>query len=132
VSRITSHIAIAAAALVAGGLGATAFSSTEPERQAKTVPARPLPPQIRTVVVTKTIHRVRHVRVHARHPAPVAAPPPAPVAVVPAPAPVRSPVVARRPVVIPSAPATHPLKTRTSGGGGEHEDGGSDEGGGDD
>ena len=65
VSRITSHVAIAAAALVAGGLGATAFS--EPGRRRapcdRTLPgARPT--QVRTVVVTKTIHRVRHVRVH--------------------------------------------------------------------
>ena len=82
VSRITSHVAIATAALVAGGLGATAFSSPDPVRQATTIPGRPLPPQVRTVVVTKTIHRVRHVRVHP-HPAPVAAPPPAPVAVAP-------------------------------------------------
>jgi hypothetical protein len=120
VSRITSHVAIAAAALVAGGLGATAFSSTEPERQAATVPARPLPPRVRTVVVTKTIHRVRHVRVHARRPAPVAAPPPAPVAAAPS-APV---AVTRRPVAI-RAPATRPLRTRTSGhgGGGERERG---------
>jgi hypothetical protein len=133
VSRITSHVAVATAALVAGGLGATAFSSPEQERQATTVPARPLPPQVRTVVVTKTIHRVRHVRVHP-HPAPVAAAPPAPVAVAPRPAPVRSPVVMRRPVAIRPAPATHPLKTRTSGhggGGGEHE-GAEHEGGGDD
>ena len=127
-SRITSHVAIATAALVAGGLGATAFSSPDPVRQATTIPGRPLPPQVRTVVVTKTIHRVRHVRVHP-HPAPVAAAPPAPVAV----APVRSPVAIRRPVAIRPAPATQPLKTRTSGhgGGGEH-DGAEHEGGGDD
>ena len=131
-SRITSHVAIATAALVAGGLGATAFSSPDPVRQATTIPGRPLPPQVRTVVVTKTIHRVRHVRVHP-HPAPVAAPPPAPVAVAPRPAPVRSPVAIRRPVAIRPAPATQPLKTRTSGhgGGGEH-DGAEHEGGGDD
>ena len=127
-SSITSHVAIATAALVAGGLGATAFSSPDPVRQATTIPGRPLPPQVRTVVVTKTIHRVRHVRVHP-HPAPVAAPPPAPVAVAPRPAPVRSPVAIR----LRPAPATQPLKTRTSGhgGGGEH-DGAEHEGGGDD
>jgi hypothetical protein len=134
VSRITSHLAIAAAALVAGGMGAAAFTSPGPERQATTLPARPLPPQVRTVVVTKTIHRVRHVRVHARRPAPVAAPPPAPVAVAARQVPVRSPVVVRRPLSIRPVPATHPLKTRTSGqgGGGEHEGDGEHEGGGDD
>jgi hypothetical protein len=133
VTRIISHIAVAAVALAAGGLGATAFSSTEPADRA-IVPARPLPEQVRTVVVTKTIHRVRHVRVHHK-PAPVAAPPP-PVAVAPQPVVARSPAVVRRPVTIRPAPATHPLKTRTSGhggggGGGEHE-GGEHEGGGDD
>jgi len=128
VSRIISHLAIAAAALVAGGLGALAFSG-DPERPGAAIATRTLPPppeQVRTVVVTKTIHRVRHVRVHPRHPAviaapPAPAPPPAPVVVAP------RPVAARAP-----APAPSRVTTRTSGhagtGGGEHEH----EGGGDD
>jgi hypothetical protein len=133
VTRFASHIAIAAAALVAGGFGATAFSSPESSREGAAVPTLTAPPeQVRTVVVTKTIHRVRHVRVHHKA-APVAAPAaaPPPVAVAPA-RPRYVPVAAPRPVV---APATHPLKTRTSGGSGtgEHEhDGGDHEGGGDD
>jgi hypothetical protein len=123
VTRYASHIAVAAAALVAGGFGATAFSNPESSRDAAAVPTQTVPPeQVRTVVVTKTIHRVRHVRVHAK-PAPAPAPRPAPVAVVPA-RPRYVPVAAPRRVV---APATHPLKTRTSGhGGGEHEGGGDD------
>jgi hypothetical protein len=128
-TRLTSHIAVAAAALLAGGLGAAAFSNSEPARDSAAVPTQPVPPeQVRTVVVTKTIHRVRHVRVHAHRPAAVVAAPPAPVAVAPAPAP--APVVTRRPVVLRPS---HPIQTRTSGhsGGGEHESG-EHEGGGDD
>jgi hypothetical protein len=134
VTRFASHIAIAAAALVAGGFGATAFSSPESSREGAAVPTQTAPPeQVRTVVVTKTIHRVRHVRVHHK---PVAAPAPAapaPVAVAPA-RPRYVPVAAPRPVVAPAT--THPLKTRTSGhggsGSGEHEGGREHEGGGDD
>jgi len=134
VTRFASHIAIAAAALVAGGFGATAFSSPESSRENAAVPTQTAPPeQVRTVVVTKTIHRVRHVRVHHKAVAtPAPAPAPAPVAVAPA-RPRYVPVAAPRPVV---APATRPLKTRTSGHGtsgeSEHESGGEHEGGGDD
>ena len=137
-TRYASHIAVATAALVAGGLGATAFSNPEPARQASAVPAQTMPPeQVRTVVVTKTIHRVRHVRVHAKHP-PATPAPAAAVAAAPAPA----PVATRRQVVLrPSHPIqthtsghggtspSHPIKTHTSGGGGgehEHEGGGDD------
>ena len=131
-TRFASHIAIAAAALVAGGFGATAFSSPESARDNAAVPTQTAPPeQVRTVVVTKTIHRVRHVRVHHKAVA-TPAPAPAPVAVAPA-RPRYVPVAAPRPVV---APATRPLKTRTSGHGtggeSEHESGGEHEGGGDD
>jgi hypothetical protein len=129
-TRYASHIAIAATALAAGGLGATAFSNPETARDSAAVPTQPVPPeQVRTVVVTKTIHRVRHVRVHHRQAQAPAAPPPAPVAVAPAPAP--APVVTRRPVALRP---THPIQTRTSGhsgSGGEHESG-DREGGGDD
>jgi len=132
VTRFASHIAIAAAALVAGGFGATAFSSPESSREAAAAPTLTAPPeQVRTVVVTKTIHRVRHVRVHHKAAPAVAPAAPPPVAVAPQ-RPRYVPVAAPRPVV---APATHPLKTRTSGasGTGEHEhDGGDHEGGGDD
>ena len=125
-TRFASHIAIAAAALVAGGFGATAFSSPESSRENAAVPTQTAPPeQVRTVVVTKTIHRVRHVRVHHKA---VATPAPAPAPVVVAPArPRYVPVAAPRPVV---APSTRPLKTRTSGHGAsgesEHEGGGDD------
>ena len=104
--------------------------TADPERPDGAVAARTLPPppeQVRTVVVTKTIHRVRHVRVHPRHPAVAAAPPapaPAPVAVAP------RPVAVRAPAVAPS----HPVTTRTSGHGGSggEREGGEHEGGGDD
>src|SRR5204863_9136193 len=126
VSRTISHLAVAAAALVAGGLGAAAFSA-DPERPDSAIAARtlPAPPeQVRTAVVTKTIHRVRHVRVHHSAPAPAPAPAPAAIPVAPPP----RPVAVRAPV----APASHPVTTRTSGhaggGGGEREH----EGGGDD
>jgi hypothetical protein len=128
VNRIISHLAIAAAALLAGGLGAMAFTA-DPKGPDAAVATRtlPAPPeQVRTVVVTKTIHRVRHVRVHPRHLAVVAAPAPAPAPVAVAP----RTVAARAPAVVPSRPGT----TRTSGhggsGGGEHEH--EHEGGGDD
>ena len=127
-TRFASHIAIAAAALVAGGFGATAFSSPESSREGAAVPTQTAPPeQVRTVVVTKTIHRVRHVRVHHK---PVAAPAPAPAPVAVAPArPRYVPVAAPRPVV---APATRPLSTHTSGHGGSGEHEHEHEGGGDD
>lgn len=133
-TRIVSHIAVAAAALAVGGLGATAFSNSEPARSGAAVPTQPAAPEeVRTVVVTKTIHRVRHVRVH--RPTPAAAPP---VAVAPRPAP--APVAARQTVALrPTHPIsthtsghaapTHKITTHTSGGGGgehEHEGGGDD------
>ena len=125
-TRFASHIAIAAAALVAGGFGATAFSSPESARDNAAVPTQTAPPeQVRTVVVTKTIHRVRHVRVH--HKAVAAPAVTSAVAVAPA-RPRYVPVAAPRPVVAPAT--THPLKTRTSGHGAsgesEHEGGGDD------
>jgi hypothetical protein len=127
VPRILSHAVIAAVALVTGGAAAIAFSAN-PERPASAVATRtlPAPPdEVRTVVVTKTIHRVRHVKAHR---------PPAPAAPAPAPAPVPAPVavVPRRVAVqAPAVVHTRPVTTRTSGhgtGGGEHEH----EGGGDD
>ena len=139
-TRTASHIAVAAAALVVGGLGATAFSNPDPAREGAAAPTQPAPPEeVRTVVVTKTIHRVRHVRVH--RPAAAAAPPPAPVAVAPRPAP--APVATRRAVALrPTQPISthtsghsgtstkHAITTHTSGhggeGGGEHEGGGDD------
>jgi hypothetical protein len=152
VKSIASHLSIAVVGLVGGGIGAAAVSQSPPAHPTTLVsaPPRPLPPEVRTVVVTRTIHRVRHIhaKVHRRPPA--AAPPPVRVAVASAPvvhaAP--APVVAAPPPAVhvthtsgaASAPAVTPthVTTHTSGaghggaGGGEGDDGGDGGGGHDD
>jgi hypothetical protein len=126
VKSTVSHVAVAATALLAGGAGALAFSNPEAAHTEAAASAPPAPPeQVRTVVVTRTIHRIRHVRVHHKPVPVVAAAPPAPVAAAPA-------VVSRPVAVAPRQQVVQPLKTRTSGHGsgghgeGEHEGGGDD------
>ena len=125
--RITTHVAVAAVALTAGAAGSAAlFAGADPVTTTASVsrPAPAPPEQVRTVVVTRTIHRVRHVHVRPRRPAPVSAPP-VPVSAPPPPVRTAAPI-AVAPRTIRSAPATQrPLRTRTSGHGGSrgHEDG---------
>ena len=144
----TSYLAVAAAALVTGGLVATAV--TKPADTVKPtalkIPAATPPEQVRTQVVTRVIHRVHRVHVHpkAHHVAAAAAPAPA----APAPAPVVRAAPAPAPAVVPrripvathiptttSAPVRQSkptLTTRTSGHGTGSQSGGRDsEGGGD-
>ena len=146
-SRITTHVAVAVAALTAGAAGsAVLLANADPAGTAATVASPgPTPPeQVRTVVVTRTIHRVRHVHVRARHPLPVSAPPirtAAPVAVAPRvvrSAPVSQPLRTSSQTRTLRPTGSSPLRTRTSGhsGAGTHEDGAEhergDDGGGDD
>jgi hypothetical protein len=122
-NRIATHALVAAAAVTAGGLGAATLTPAEDSRTA--VAVRRLPPQpeqVRTVIVTKTIHRLRYVHPRPRPPAAAAAPPPvAPAAPAPASA-------VRPRLAVGSAP----LRTRTSGGGSAHGAEGEHEGGHDD
>lgn len=132
--RITTHVAVAVAALTAGAAGsAVLLANADPVGTAATVtsPGPPPPEQVRTVVVTRTIHRVRHVHVRARRPAPVSAPPiraAAPVAVAPRTvrsAPVSQPLRTSTQTRAVRPTGNSPLRTRTSGhsGAGTHEDG---------
>jgi len=76
-----------------GALGAVALASNNAPTPAAPPSARrvvELPPEIRTVTVTRTIHRVRHEHAPAKTAAPPAAPPVAPPAAAPAAVPVRS------------------------------------------
>jgi hypothetical protein len=124
-SRIATHLVVVAAALTAGAAGAAAVGRPEPAGDAATIRRlAPGPEQVRTVVITRTIHRVRHVHVRPRRPPAAATPPVA--AAAPAPAPVVAAAPPRR------VAAAAPLRTRTSGGsghgGGEREtEGGSDD-----
>jgi len=117
--KLVSHLSVGAAALAVGGVAAGTITAAR-DRPAPPV-AGAQPEQVRTVVVTQTVHRTRHVKPKARHAA--AAPAPAPAA----------------PVVRASAPAPRsaaPVRSQTSGGraggddGAEHErgeDGGRDD-----
>ena len=61
-----------------GALGAVALASNDASTPAASPGARrviELPPEIRTVTVTRTIHRVRHAHAPATTAAPTAAPP---------------------------------------------------------
>lgn len=125
-SRIASHLVVAAIALPAGALGASALAPRETSEQPRVLRRLAAPEHVRTVVVTRTIHRVRHV--HARpHPAPApTGSVNAPTAATPVAAPAAAP---RAPVAGPPAVAVRqpaaPLRTRTSGAShgasGEHE-----------
>jgi hypothetical protein len=111
--------------LVAGGAaGVTLFERPEPAGVAQAAAARPAPVEVRTEVIHRTVHVVRHIRPKHR----IAASP-APVAVqAPAPPPQRTAVTAA-----PPAPrATRPLQTHSSATGASHGDDDEHEGGGDD
>ena len=137
----TTYLAVAAAALVTGGLVATSLNKpADPVKPTALRAPIVAPEQVRTQVVTRVIHRVHRVHVHPKphHPAVAAAAPPAPAPVVhaaPAPAPVIQPrrvVVAQHiptPTTAPAHPTTKPtLSTRTSGHGTGSSGGGEDNG----
>jgi hypothetical protein len=102
--------------LVAGGAAGVALFE-RPDPAAPTA-ARPAPVEVRTEVIHRTVHVVRHIRPKHR----VAAPP-APAAVQGA-----APVVARA----PAPRTTRPLRTQSSATGASHGDDGEHEGGDDD
>jgi hypothetical protein len=106
-------ISAAVGLLVAGGAGGLAlFERPDPAGVAPTA-ARPAPVEVRTEVIHRTVHVVRHIRPKRR----IAAPPPQRVAVTAAP---------------PAPRATWPLRTHSSATGASHGDDGEHEGGGDD
>lgn len=136
-----TYLAVGATALTVGGIVGTAMTATPDTKNAsETVAAAPVPEQVRTQTVTRTIHRVRkvHVKAKPKHRAAAAAPAPAPAPAAPAavaPAPVapaprvRTSVPVSVPIAnsAPARPAPKPtIKSRTSGGsaGGEREDDG--------
>jgi hypothetical protein len=134
-----THIAAAGTMVALGALAAVAIGAGAGE-PAKTVSVpRAQPVEVRTVVVHRTVHVVRHQKPKKQKP--VAAPPapaatsrPVQIAQAPASQPTYQPVA-----TTPAPAAEQPLKTATSGGGGEHKDDGGEhehehehEGGGDD
>jgi hypothetical protein len=132
--RITRTGAATGATLLAlGALGGAAVSS-QPDRPPAAQVPKAVPAEVRTVVVTRTIHRVRHER--APRPAhPVAAPPPVPAAPAPASRVVQV-AAAPRPRVplraVAPRPAPKPLRSHTSGAAGHHGEGDDGGEGGDD
>lgn len=110
----------AAALLVAGGAAGAALTAQADRSSAPARAAGPAPVEVRTEVVHRTVHVVRHVRPKPKH---VAAAPPAPAA------PAVTPVTARPVAASPARPASRPLRTRSSATGGEREDHGEGDGG---
>jgi hypothetical protein len=88
-------------------------------------PSRPAPVEVRTEVIHRTVHVVRHIRPKRRTVAPAA---PAAVAAPAAAPPQRAAVT----VAPPASAATRPLRTHSSATGASHGDDGEHEGGGDD
>jgi hypothetical protein len=112
--------AAAVGLLVAGGAGGLALFERPDRAGVVATAARPAPVEVRTEVIHRTVHVVRHIRPKHR----IA--PPAPAAVqAPAPPPQRVAVT-----VAPPAPrATRPLRTHSSATGSSHGDEGEHEGG---
>jgi hypothetical protein len=104
--------------LVAGGAGGLALFERPDRADVAATAARPAPVEVRTEVIHRTVHVVRHIRPKRR-----LAAPPSPAAVQ-APA----PVAARAPALR----ATRPLRSHSSATGASHGDDGEHEGGGDD
>jgi hypothetical protein len=125
--RPAASVLAAAALLVVGGAAGAALTA-QPDRAAVAAgPAPPAPVEVRTQVIHRTVHVVRHIK-PKKHPA--AAPPaPAPAVVTARPQPAVASVARPAPRVV------RPLRTHSSGTGGgrgEREDGGEHEGGEDD
>jgi hypothetical protein len=105
--KLVSHLSVGAAALAVGAVGAATVTAQQ-DRPAAAPVADARSEQVRTVVVTRTIHRTRHVRARAHAVAPRAT----------------APVVQAAPAVraAPSQPAAAPVRTRSSGGYGSGSD----------
>jgi hypothetical protein len=117
---------IAAAGLLVAGGAAGAGLVARPEGAGAPVhPVRPAPVEVRTQIVHRTVHVVRHIRRKPR----VTAPPPAPAAVA---APPQRAAVTVAPAAPPAPRVSRPLRTHSSSTGGGGEDRGEREGGGDD
>lgn len=122
--NMRTAIATGATLLALGGLTAVAVSAggndpaPEAAGQKKVTPAPP--PEVRTVVVTKVIHRTRRAKAARDRP-----PAPAPVAAAPAPAPApaATPVATRVRVAVAPAPVNRPAASAH----GDDGEGGSDD-----
>jgi hypothetical protein len=112
--------------LVTGGAAGAALAGRPDSVGAAATPSRPAPVEVRTEVIHRTVHVVRHIR--PKHRSVAAAP-----AAVPAPAPA-PPSQQRVAVAVPpsASAATRPLRTHSSTTGASHGDDGEHEGGGDD
>jgi hypothetical protein len=107
--------------VVAGGAAGVALFERPDSAGVAATAARPAPVEVRTEVIHRTVHVVRHIRPKHR----VAAPP--------APAPVQAPPPpARAAVQAPAPRPTRPLRTHSSATGASHGDDGEHEGGDDD
>jgi hypothetical protein len=114
-------LSAAAAVAVLGGAAAIALTAApDPATDPAATPIKRPPPEVRTKVIRRTVHRVKR-----EQPAPSGAMPPVPTtsaaaaaapAVTPAPAPTQ-PVAAPA----PPEPASDPVTTRSSGSAGERE-----------
>jgi hypothetical protein len=111
--------------LVTGGAAGAAVAGRPDRAGVAATPSRPAPVEVRTEVIHRTAHVVRHIRPKHRTVAPAA---PAAVAA-PAPAPPQRAAVTVAP---PASAATRPLRTHSSATGASHGDDGEHEGGGDD
>jgi hypothetical protein len=110
--------------LVTGGAAGAALAGRPDRAGVAATPSRPAPVEVRTEVIHRTVHVVRHIRPKHRTAAPAA---PAAVAA-PAPPPQRVAVT----VAPPASAATRPLRTHSSATGASHGDDGEHEGGDDD
>jgi hypothetical protein len=108
--RSVTTVLTAATLLVAGGAGGAALSARPDRAAAPSRAASPAPVEVRTQVIHRTVHVVRHVK-----PKSAAAAPPAPVVAV-------APARAQPTAATPARPAARPLRTRSSTTGGERED----------
>jgi hypothetical protein len=112
--------------LAMGGAAGAALAGRPDSVGVAATPSRPAPVEVRTEVIHRTVHVVRHIRPKRRTVAPAPAIVPAPA---PAPPPRQRVAVAVAP---PAAAATRPLRTHSSATGASHGDDGEHEGGGDD
>jgi hypothetical protein len=130
---VRTAIATGSTLLALGGLTAVAVSSGGTDQAppaASQKKATPTPPaEVRTVVVTKVIHRTRRAKVARHRPS---APAPAAAAPAPAPAPVAAPAATSVRIAATPAPASRPAvsthgASRTAGDDGHDDGGGSDD-----
>ena len=117
----TTVLALGGLTALAVGAGGRDAAPSSAGKNAVTTAAPSAPPaEVRTVVVTKVIHRTRRAKAPRRPTAPT----PLRAAAAPAPAPVVAPVAAPVPIATRSAPVPRPPVTVHHAGGGD--DGGDD------